>query len=92
MLRKRRTKCATEQPPDIYRTEKAHLGTFLETIRSILHSMAGHAQEIETIFELNFKNSVDTMSKETRHITLLYHQVRRSLHATLLCLTDPFSV
>lgn len=37
--------------------------------------MAGYAQEIENIIEMKFKSSVDAMSKETRHITLLYHQV-----------------
>ena len=37
--------------------------------------MAGHAQEIENIISVKFQNSVNTMSKATRHITLLYHQV-----------------
>lgn len=37
--------------------------------------MAGHAREIETIIYLKFQNSVDTVPKGTRHVTLLYHQV-----------------
>ncbi|GAB1210333.1 hypothetical protein APSETT445_009124 [Aspergillus pseudonomiae] len=58
----------------IYKNEKTQLGTFLETTRSILHTMAGHAQEIESIIHMKNENSVDTMPKGTRHITLLYHQ------------------
>ncbi|KAE8355439.1 Zn(II)2Cys6 transcription factor [Aspergillus coremiiformis] len=58
----------------IYKTEKTQLGTFLEKTRSILHTMAGHAQEIEHIIHLKFQHSVDTMPQGTRHITLLYHQ------------------
>lgn len=37
--------------------------------------MAGHAQDIEKIIRLKFQNSLDTMPKGTRHITLSYHQV-----------------
>lgn len=59
----------------IYETEQTQLGAFLETTRSILHSMVGHAREMETIIHANFQSSVESMSKETRHITLLYHQV-----------------
>ncbi|KAJ0414775.1 hypothetical protein BJY00DRAFT_305383 [Aspergillus carlsbadensis] len=58
----------------IYRGTKTQLGTFLETTRSILHVLAGHAREIESIIHIKFQNSVDTMPKGTRHITLLYHQ------------------
>ncbi|KAL4930320.1 uncharacterized protein BDV17DRAFT_297781 [Aspergillus undulatus] len=58
----------------IYKGTKTQLGTFLETTRSILHVLAGHAREIETIIHMRFQNSVDTMPKGTRHITLLYHQ------------------
>ncbi|KAH8433304.1 fungal specific transcription factor domain-containing protein [Aspergillus melleus] len=58
----------------IYKNEKTALGTFLEKTRSILQTMAGHAQEIENIIHLRFQNSVDTMPRGTRHITLLYHQ------------------
>lgn len=61
--------------PGIYRTEKTQLGVFLEMTRSILHTMAGHAQEIESIINLKSQNAVDTMPKGTRHVTLLYHQV-----------------
>jgi proline utilization trans-activator len=63
----------------IYRSTKTQLGTFLETTRSILHVLAGHAQEIESIIQIKFRNSVDTMPRGTRHITLLYHQVSHSL-------------
>ncbi|KAI9034871.1 Zn(II)2Cys6 transcription factor [Aspergillus affinis] len=58
----------------IYKNETTALGTFLEKTRSILQTMAGHAQEIENIIHLKFQNSVDTMPRGTRHITLLYHQ------------------
>lgn len=58
----------------VYRTQKTHLATFLDKTRSILHTMAGHAREIETIIYLKFQNSVDTVPKGTRHVTLLYHQ------------------
>ncbi|KAL4735028.1 hypothetical protein BDV11DRAFT_212343 [Aspergillus similis] len=58
----------------IYKATETQLGTFLETTRSILHVLAGHAREIEQIIQLKFQNSVDTMPKGTRHITLLYHQ------------------
>ncbi|KAL4976260.1 hypothetical protein BDW66DRAFT_151207 [Aspergillus desertorum] len=58
----------------IYKATETQLGTFLETTRSILHVLAGHAREIEQIIQLKFQNSVDTMPKGMRHITLLYHQ------------------
>ena len=37
--------------------------------------MVGIAQDMEQIIHSNFQSSVEAMSKETRHITLLYHQV-----------------
>ncbi|KAI9373628.1 hypothetical protein BJX61DRAFT_533025 [Aspergillus egyptiacus] len=58
----------------IYGCSKTQLGTFLETTRSILHVLAGHAREIETIIQAKFQNSVEAMPKGTRHVTLLYHQ------------------
>ncbi|KAF9873723.1 hypothetical protein CkaCkLH20_08833 [Colletotrichum karsti] len=58
----------------VYKSEKTPLGEFLEETRSILHTLAGHAQEIERITRVKFQNSVDTMPKGTRDITLLYHQ------------------
>ncbi|QMW35971.1 hypothetical protein G4B84_011500 [Aspergillus flavus NRRL3357] len=63
-------------PPStsVYKTEKTQLRAFLEMTRSILHTLAGHAQEVEKIIHVRFSNSVDTMPKGTRHITLLYHQ------------------
>lgn len=39
--------------------------------------MVGIAQDMERIINVNFQSAVEAMSKETRHITLLYHQVRR---------------
>lgn len=48
----------------------------MEQTRSILHTMAGYAQEIEKIIQLKFPNSMDSMPRGTRHITLSYHQVR----------------
>ncbi|KAI5460366.1 Zn(II)2Cys6 transcription factor [Mariannaea sp. PMI_226] len=58
----------------IYKTEKTQLGTFLEMTRSILQTMAGHAQEIESIINRTSRNAVDIMPKGTRHVSLLYHQ------------------
>ncbi|GLA19686.1 hypothetical protein AnigIFM62618_007805 [Aspergillus niger] len=58
----------------IYKCSQTQLGTFLETTRSILQVLASQAQDIEGIIEVNFQNSVDAMSKGTRHVTLLYHQ------------------
>ncbi|KAM0417420.1 hypothetical protein ACHAPT_012569 [Fusarium lateritium] len=58
----------------LYKPEKTPLVTFLEQTRAILHTLAHHAQEIEKIITLKFQNSVDTMPRGTRYITLLYHQ------------------
>ncbi|KAH0440420.1 hypothetical protein CcaCcLH18_02444 [Colletotrichum camelliae] len=58
----------------VYKSEKTPLGKFLEETKSILYTLAGHAQEIEKITRVKFQNSVDTMPKGTRDITLLYHQ------------------
>ncbi|KAH9238184.1 hypothetical protein K456DRAFT_1747775 [Colletotrichum gloeosporioides 23] len=58
----------------VYKSEKTPLGKFLEETKSILHTLAGHAQKIEKITRVKFQNSVDTMPKGTRDITLLYHQ------------------
>ncbi|GAD93971.1 Zn(II)2Cys6 transcription factor [Paecilomyces variotii No. 5] len=58
----------------VYKTEKTPLGTFLEKTKSILQTMAGHAQEIERIIHSKSQQSVETMPKGTRHITLLYHE------------------
>ncbi|RAK89325.1 Zn(II)2Cys6 transcription factor [Aspergillus costaricaensis CBS 115574] len=58
----------------IYKCSQTQLGTFLETTRSILQVLASQAQDIENIMEVKFQNSVDAMSKGTRHVTLLYHQ------------------
>ncbi|KAF4965665.1 hypothetical protein FSARC_6560 [Fusarium sarcochroum] len=58
----------------LYKPEKTPLGQFLEQTKSILHTLAHHAQDIERIISLKFRNSVDTMPRGTRYITLLYHQ------------------
>ncbi|KAF4978258.1 hypothetical protein FZEAL_5364 [Fusarium zealandicum] len=58
----------------LYKPDKTPLGAFLEQTRSILHTLAHHAQEIERIIGLKFQNLVDTMPRGTRYITLLYHQ------------------
>ncbi|RAK73129.1 Zn(II)2Cys6 transcription factor [Aspergillus fijiensis CBS 313.89] len=58
----------------IYKTQKTQLGTFLDQTKSILQTLAGHAREIEKIIYRKFQNSIDTMPRGTRHITLLYHQ------------------
>ena len=62
----------------VYKTERTGLAMFLENTRSILHTLAGHAKEIERIISTEFQNSVGIMPEGTRHITLLYHQVRIS--------------
>lgn len=59
----------------IYKTEKTQLGTFLEITRNILETMARHAEEIEKLIHPNFHSSMDSVSQETRHTILLYHQV-----------------
>lgn len=61
----------------IYRTEKTQLGHFLEITRDILQIMAGLAEEIEKVSARDFHGSMgNTVPQETRHIILLYHQVR----------------
>ncbi|KAI9147101.1 Proline utilization trans-activator [Paramyrothecium foliicola] len=49
--------------------------SFLEQTRSILHTLVHHAQEIERIIHLKLQNSVGTMPRGTRYLTMLYHQV-----------------
>ncbi|RYP72060.1 hypothetical protein DL769_004547 [Monosporascus sp. CRB-8-3] len=60
----------------ICRNEKTQLGSFLESTRSILHTLAGHAQEFESIVQIDLPNLVETetMPRGERHITLLYHK------------------
>ncbi|KAH7136208.1 hypothetical protein EDB81DRAFT_949013 [Dactylonectria macrodidyma] len=58
----------------VYKPMKTSLATYLEQTRSTLSTLAHHAQEIEKIIRLKFQDSIDTMPKGTRHITLLYHQ------------------
>jgi hypothetical protein len=64
----------------LYRGDRSPISVFLEKTRFILQTLAGHAQEIEQIITLKFGNSLETMPKGTRHITLLYHQVRFLKH------------
>jgi hypothetical protein len=59
----------------VYKSERTQLGQFLQSTRSILHSLAKHALEIEKFANINTENSVETMSRGTRHIALLYHKV-----------------
>ncbi|KIL87955.1 hypothetical protein FAVG1_08837 [Fusarium avenaceum] len=59
----------------LYKPEKTPLGQFLEQTKAILRTLAHHAQEIERIISLKFKNNtVDTMPRGTKYIMLLYHQ------------------
>ncbi|KAI2462765.1 hypothetical protein F4781DRAFT_419001 [Annulohypoxylon bovei var. microspora] len=57
----------------VYKPHITPLGTFLEQTRSILHTLAHHAQEIEKIISL-LQNSVGTMPRDTSYLTLMYHQ------------------
>ncbi|EGU89001.1 hypothetical protein FOXB_00513 [Fusarium oxysporum f. sp. conglutinans Fo5176] len=66
----------------LYKPEKTPLDQFLEQTKSILHTLAHHAQEIERIISLKFRNSVDTMPRGTKYITLLYHQPQCVIVAT----------
>ena len=58
----------------VYKPMRTSLATYLEQTRSTLQTLAHHAQDIEKITALKFHDSMDTMPKDTRHITLLYHQ------------------
>lgn len=60
----------------IYKSDRTSLNQFLEATRSILHALAGHAQEIEKLVDVDLQDSHQTMSRGTRHIALLYHMVR----------------
>lgn len=51
------------------------LALFLEQIRSILQTLAHHAQEIERIIRLKFNSCPGAMPRETHYLTMLYHQV-----------------
>jgi proline utilization trans-activator len=67
----------------LYKPEKTPLGQFLEQTKAILRTLAHHAQEIERIISLKFKNNtVDTMPRGTKYIMLLYHQVSVSIRYT----------
>ncbi|KAJ5231508.1 uncharacterized protein N7469_006096 [Penicillium citrinum] len=58
----------------IYKNDKTELHVFLEKTRSILQMMTVYARDIEEIVSPQPSNSVETMPKGTRYITLLYHQ------------------
>ncbi|OTB00947.1 hypothetical protein M426DRAFT_225408 [Hypoxylon sp. CI-4A] len=57
----------------VYKPNITPLDAFLEQTRTILHTLAHHAQEIEKIISL-LQNSVGSMPRDTRHLTLMYHQ------------------
>ena len=57
----------------VYKTEKTHLGPFLNTTKATLQSLASLAQDLERVVHINPQKSVDIMSKGTRHVVLLYH-------------------
>lgn len=75
----------------VYRSEQIQLLEFLEMTRSIMHRMAGHAHELEGIIQVREQESVDAISRDTRHIMLLYHQVRPAHPVGMLprCRSDP---
>ncbi|PTB36728.1 hypothetical protein M441DRAFT_149933 [Trichoderma asperellum CBS 433.97] len=58
----------------VYQPTITPLATFLEQTRSILHTLARHAQEIERIIKLKLQSSVGTIPRSTSYLTLLYHQ------------------
>lgn len=58
----------------VYKPSVTELATFLEQTRSILHTLAHHAQEIEGIISVKLQASAGTMSRDTRLLILLYHQ------------------
>jgi proline utilization trans-activator len=60
----------------VYKPGVTELAVFLEQTRSILHTLAHHAQEIERIIGVKVQKSAGTMPRDTRLLTLLYHQVR----------------
>ncbi|KAJ6442455.1 C6 transcription factor [Purpureocillium lavendulum] len=58
----------------VYKPSVTELATFLDQTRSILHTLAHHAQDIERIISTKFHKSAGTMPRDTRLLTLLYHQ------------------
>ncbi|OAQ58895.1 C6 transcription factor [Pochonia chlamydosporia 170] len=58
----------------VYKPGVTELAVFLEQTRSILHTLAHHAQEIEKIISIKFQKSAGTMPRDTRLLTLLYRQ------------------
>lgn len=68
--------CANTRHVAVYLPARTPLTSFLEQTRSILHTLAHHAQEIERIIRLKFDNSPGAMPRETHYLTMLYHQVR----------------
>ncbi|KAB8248430.1 hypothetical protein BDV35DRAFT_403587 [Aspergillus flavus] len=58
----------------IYKTEETQLGIFLEQTRSVLHTMAGLAQEIESAVSIQLQKPLHRVPRETRLIMLIYHQ------------------
>jgi hypothetical protein len=70
---------------EIYKNEKTELGTFLEKTRTILQTMTLYAREIEEIVQTESSNSLETMPKGIRYITLLYHQAGQRFCNDLHC-------
>ncbi|KAI5925663.1 fungal-specific transcription factor domain-containing protein [Camillea tinctor] len=58
----------------IYKPNVTPLETFLEQTRSILHTLAHHAQEIEKIMRLKLQNCIGSLPRGICYLTLLYHQ------------------
>ncbi|KAL1874768.1 hypothetical protein VTK73DRAFT_187 [Phialemonium thermophilum] len=58
----------------VYKPNQTPLDQFLDQTRSVLHTLAHHALEIERIFRVKFQNSVGTMPRDGRFLALLYHK------------------
>ncbi|CAK7221442.1 hypothetical protein SBRCBS47491_004527 [Sporothrix bragantina] len=58
----------------VYKPNFMELAAFLEQTRSILHTLAHHAQDIERIVGIKFQESAGSMPRDTQLLTLLYHQ------------------
>lgn len=66
----------------VYKPGVTQLAMFLEQTRSILRTLAHHAQQIEKIIGFKFLKSAGTIPRDTRLLTLLYHQVCFTAHST----------
>ncbi|KAF4431659.1 hypothetical protein CFRS1_v011199 [Colletotrichum fructicola] len=59
----------------VYKSEKTALGKFLEETKSILHTLAGHAQEIEKITRVKFQNSCVVIATRPLLLSALKQQL-----------------